>query len=149
MHFQWNCEYIEMTNVEELDTEARRFPADISVKDNLQSNMIEIGLVNSPYAIALSHIGERAEKVFIASNEKSLNIMTIIKGFDAELNLYKSFSMMRSILTFIGDKDNGYTIKVSLIPFAKYNLPLNDELMKYFIQSFNEPYKSMEQIIFN
>jgi len=165
--------YIEMSPTEELDTGAFKFETDISVKDNLQSNMIEIDLENSPNVTSLTYNGDRAERVFIDSTETLFNIMTIIKDFDntdtamifndpqfkgyiptdryrnknRELNLYKPLSMMRSVLTFTGDKNSGYTIEASLIPFVKYDLPLDDESMEYFIQSFNDQYKAMEPVL--
>lgn len=171
--FDGDSGYIEMNPIEELDTGAWTFACDISVKDNIQSDMIEVDLENSPNVTSLTFVGERAEKVFIDSSETSFNIMTLIKDFDdkdtsiifndpqlkgyivtdryqnknRELNLYKPLGMMRSVLTFTGDKDNGYIVNASLVPFVKYDLPLNDEKMEYFIQYFNDQYKAMEPIL--
>jgi len=165
--------YIEMTPVEELDTGAYRFTADIAVKDNFQSDLIEIDLENSTDVSSLIHIGDRAEKVFINSTETLFNIMTIIKDFDnldssiifddpqfkgyivtdryrnnsRELNLYKPLSMMRSVLTFSNDENSKYIVEGSLVPFIKWDLALDDESMEYFIQSFNDQYKLMQPIL--
>jgi len=162
-----------MTPVEELDTGAYRFTADIAVKDNFQSDLIEIDLENSTDVSSLIHIGDRAEKVFINSTETLFNIMTIIKDFDnldssiifddpqfkgyivtdryrnnsRELNLYKPLSMMRSVLTFSNDENDKYIVEGSLVPFIKWDLALDDEPMEYFIQSFNDQYKLMQPIL--
>jgi hypothetical protein len=67
-----NSGYIEMIPVEELDTGAWRLSADISVKDYLQSNMIEIYLGNSPDVTELSHIRERAERYLLIQQKHHL-----------------------------------------------------------------------------
>lgn len=64
-----------------------------------------------------------------------------------DLSLYKPMTMMRNILRFSGSVNN-YTLSADLFPFLKYNIPLDDEKMTYFIQAFNEQYDVVEPVLF-
>jgi hypothetical protein len=63
-----------------------------------------------------------------------------------DLTLYKPMSMMRSVITFDGTVDN-YKVKASLIPFLKYDVPLDEERMSYFIRAFTEQYRAVEPVL--
>lgn len=63
-----------------------------------------------------------------------------------DLTLYKPMTMMRSAINFEG-QNNDYTITASLIPFLKYDIPLDDEKMAYFIRAFSDQYAAMEPVL--
>ena len=91
-----------------------------------------------------------------------------------DISLYKPMNMMRSMVNFSSDGPTdptgptgdtgptgevgptgatgdtgptGETIEVSLIPFLKYDVPLDDEKMAYFTQAFEAQYAAMEPVL--
>ena len=57
-------------------------------------------------------------------------------------------TMMRSVLTFAGSPGN-FSLRSTLQPMIKWNIPLNDEKMSFFIQAFGEQYSVVEKALFN
>jgi DNA-binding protein Fis len=41
-----------------------------------------------------------------------------------------------------------YTLRATLMPFVKYDIPLDDTKMTYFIQAFTQQYAAVEPVIF-
>lgn len=165
--------YIEMAPVELRKANAILFEADIAVYDNIRSDMmLEIDMDRTPGMKSLITTGEKAGKVFIDSSETSFHFVCLMKDFvgkltsslfgdddfsgylvanrfansHRDLTLYKPMTMMRSVITFEGENNN-YTVNASLIPFLKYDVPLDDSKMAYFISAFDEQYKAMEPIL--
>ncbi|MCM1233305.1 MAG: hypothetical protein NC489_24570 [Ruminococcus flavefaciens] len=165
--------YIEMKPVEMRPGDAILFEAEIAVHDNLQSDMtLQIDLPNTPGMHSLITTGPRAGNVFLDSAETSFHFACMMKDFDGksttnlfgdesfkgyvmtnrfanahrDLTLYKPMNMMRSVINFEGQNDN-YTITASLIPFLKYDIPLDDDKMSYFIRAFSEQYAAMEPVL--
>lgn len=165
--------YIEMDPVEFRPGGAILFRTDIAIHDNINSDMIlEIDKERTPNIHSLINNGPRVNKVVIDAEETSFHFITIMKDPNAnlmtnlfgneeyngyvmtnrfsnvyrDLTLYKPMNMMRSVITFAGSNDN-YEVRASLIPFLRYDIPLDDTKMSYFIRCFNNQYKSMEPII--
>lgn len=165
--------YIEMTPVELRDGGSILFEANIAVYDNIRSDMmLEIDLERTPNMISLLTTGDKMGKVFIDSSETSFHFICMMKDFGGklttnlfgnedfkgymianrfanshrDLTLYKPMTMMRSVISFSGENNN-YNIKLSLIPFLKYDIPLDDEKMSYFVRVFGEQYSAMEPVL--
>lgn len=163
--------YIEMTPTEIRDGGAYVFTTDIAVYDNIRSDMmLEVDLDRTPDMKSLITEGIRVGKVFMDSQETSFHFAVMMKDESAgtpiyndnryegyvianrfhnanrDLTLYKAMGMMRSMITFSGSNDN-YTINMSLIPFLRYDIPLDDEKMAYFTQAFTEQYAKMEPVL--
>lgn len=149
------------------------FATDIAVYDNISSDMmIEVDLDRTPSMHPLIKNGAKAGKVLIDASQASFHFAVMMndpsntKGtglysdssFDGytlanrfennyrDLQLYQPLSMMRSMITFSGSNNN-YTVDVSLVPFLRYDLPLDDTKMKYFIQTFNAQYSAMKPVL--
>lgn len=165
--------YIEMTPVELRTGGSILFEANIAVYDNIRSDMmLEIDMEQTPGMKSLISSGPRAGKVFIDSAETSFHFACMMKDFAGklttnlfgngdfegyvmanrfanahrDLTLYQPMTMMRSVVTFTGE-NNDYNVRASLIPFLKYDVPLDDEKMSYFIRAFDEQYKAMEPVV--
>ena len=165
--------YIEMKPVEKRPGDAVLFEAEIAVRDNLQSDMtLQIDLDNTPGMHSLITTGPRAGEVYLDSAETSFHFACMMKDFAGksttnlfgdesfkgyvmanrfanahrDLTLYKPMTMMRSAINFEG-QNNDYTITASLIPFLKYDIPLDDEKMAYFIRAFSDQYAAMEPVL--
>lgn len=165
--------YIEMVPVEKRNGGAILFETEIAVYDNIQTNMmLEIDLDRTPGMTSLISTGPRKGKVFIDSQETSFHFACMMKDFNntlttnlfgnvsfkgylmtnrfanchRDLSLYKAMTMMRSVITFDGENNN-YNVKASLIPFLKYDIPLNENKMSYFIRAFDEQYAAMEPVL--
>lgn len=165
--------YIEMTPVELRTGGSILFEANIAVYDNIRSDMmLEIDMDQTPGMKSLISSGQRSEKVFIDSAETSFHFICLMKDFSGklttdlfgnedfkgymmanrfansnrDLTLYKPMTMMRSVITFAGENDD-YNVRTSLIPFLKYDVPLDDNRMDYFIKAFDEQYAAMEPIL--
>lgn len=165
--------YIEMTPVEKRNGGAILFETEIAVYDNISSDMmLEIDMDRTPGIHSLISTGPRKGKVFIDAEETSFHFACMMKDFNGtlttnlfgnesfkgylmtnrfgnahrDLSLYKPMNMMRSVITFDGENDN-YTVKASLVPFLKYDIPLDESKMSYFIRAFNEQYHAMEPVI--
>lgn len=166
--------YIEMTPVEErTNGSSWLFQADIAVDDNLDSEMcIEVDLANTPGMKSLITTGIRKGKVYMDSAETSFHIACIMKDFESkstatlfddpnfvgyvmanrfananrDLTLYKPMTMMRNTIEFSGENDN-YTVDMSLVPFLRYDIPLDAEKMAYFTRAFGEQYQAMEPVL--
>ena len=54
--------------------------------------------------------------------------------------------MMRSYITFEGENGN-YKVQASLTPLLKYDVPLDEKKMAYFIRAFDEQYSAMEPVL--
>lgn len=166
--------YIEM-EPKDIDTESGSytFEVNIAVDDNISSDMqIQVDLNRTPSIHSLIKDGSNVGKVLIDANEASFHFAIMMKddtnsketglysdpSFDGytlanrfqnnyrDLQLYQPLSMMRSMITFSGTNNN-YTVDVSLVPFLRYDLPLNDSRMKYFIQTFNAQYDAMKPVL--
>lgn len=165
--------YIEMDPVELRVGGSILFEANIAVFDNIRSDMmLEIDLENTPGMKSLISSGARKGKVFLDSDEASFHFACMMKDFAGklttnlfgnndfkgyvmanrfanahrDLTLYKPMTMMRSVITFAGE-NNDYDIRASLIPFLKYDVPLDDSKMSYFIRAFDEQYAAMEPVL--
>lgn len=165
--------YIEMTPVELRTGGSILFEASIAVYDNIRSDMmLEIDMERTPGMKSLISSGPRAGKVFIDSAETSFHFACMMKDFTGklttnlfgngdfegyvmanrfanahrDLTLYQPMTMMRSVVTFTGE-NNDYIVRASLVPFLKYDVPLDDEKMSYFIRAFDEQYKAMLPIV--
>lgn len=165
--------YIEMTPVELRTGGSILFEANIAVYDNIRSDMmLEIDMERTPGMKSLISSGPRAGKVFIDSAETSFHFACMMKDFAGklttnlfgngdfegyvmanrfanahrDLTLYQPMTMMRSVVTFTGE-NNDYNVRASLVPFLKYDVPLDDEKMSYFIRAFDDQYKAMEPIV--
>lgn len=165
--------YIEMKPVELRTGGSILFEANISVYDNIRSDMmLEINIDDTPGMKSLISSGSRAGKVFIDSAETSFHFVCMMKDFAGklttnlfgnedfkgyvmanrfsnvhrDLTLYKPMTMMRSVITFTGE-NNKYNVRATMIPFLKYDVPLDDEKMSYFIRAFSEQYSAMEPVL--
>lgn len=165
--------YIEMTPVEIRKGGSILFETEFTVYDNIDSNkMLEINMDESPGMISLLSTGIRAGKVFIDSSETSFHFACLMrdtsgktitnlfgnnsyKGYimtnrfcnaNRDLTLYKPLTMMRSVITFAGENNN-YNVRASLIPFLKYDIPLDKDKMTYFINAFDAQYSAMEPVL--
>ena len=55
---------------------------------------------------------------------------------------------MRSTVSFSYDNEkNEYNITSTLNPFLRYDIPLDDNKMSYFIRNFNDQYNAMEPVL--
>ena len=165
--------YIEMTPTEIKNGGAILFETDIAVYDNINSDlMIEIDMERTPSIVSLITNGPRQGKVYIDSSETSFHFAVMMKDTSGklitglynnpsfsgyvmanrfanshrELNLYKPLSMMKSTITFEGENNN-YKITSTLNPFLRYDIPLDDSKMNYFIRAFGDQYSAMEPVI--
>lgn len=165
--------YIEMTPVELRTGDATLFEATIAVHDNLRSDMnLEIDLDKTPGIKSLITSGTKQGKVFLDSSETSFHFAVMMKDFtnistsnlfDSEdfkgyvmanrfandnrsLTLYKPMTMMRSLIAFAG-QNNDYKVRSSLIPFLRYDVPLDADKMSYFIRAFGDQYEAMEPVL--
>ena len=165
--------YIEMKPVEMRTGDSILFEASISVHDNLRSDMsLEIDIDKTPGMKSLITSGANTGKVLLDSAETSFHFAVMMKDFTNKstsnlfestefegyvmanrfandyrsLTLYNPMTMMRSNITFAG-KNNDYKIRTSLIPFLKYDIPLNSDKMAYFIQAFNDQYVAMQPVL--
>lgn len=74
---------------------------------------------------------------------------TIVNRFSnnhRDLTLYKPMNMMRSVVNFAGTPGD-YKIRAELIPFMKYDVPLDPAKMSYFIRAFNDQYDAVEPVL--
>ena len=165
--------YIEMIPVEEREGGSIVFEANISVYDNISSDMmLEIDTNNTIGMKSLISTGPREGRVFIDADEASFHFICMMKDFNntstttlfgdpnfngyimtnrfankyRDLTLYKPMEMMRSVITFTGENNN-YTVQGSLIPFLKYDIALDDEKMKYFIRAYTSQYNAVEPVL--
>ena len=163
--------YVELTPTEIREAGSIVFSTDVAVYDNLYSNMqMEVDLTKSTHVKSLVTTGDHAGKVCIDSGEASFGFITLIKDANSTstlyedptlagytitnkfrnnhraLELYQPLSMMRSMIEFSGTNDD-YTIDISLVPMLRYDIPLDDDKMKYFIQSFTDQYQAMKPVL--
>lgn len=165
--------YIEMNPVEIRKGGSIVYEIDLAVYDNIRSDMmLEIDLERTPGMKSLISSGPRAGRVFVDSAETSFHFVCMMKDFAGklttnlfgndefkgymmanrfanahrDLTLYKPMTMMRSVITFDGE-NNDYDVSASLIPFLKYDVPLDDDKMSYFIRAFSEQYRAMEPVL--
>lgn len=164
--------FIEMKPSKQREAGSIVFETKIFVKDNiLDDDVVEIDLAKTAGMKSLISTGPNTGKVFLDINEPRFHFVTMMKdpskdgnGLFTEpsferytmtnrfindyrnLELYKSMSMMRSHTKI--SKDNGkYFITTNLIPFLKWNLPLDEQKMTFFIQALNNQYKAMEPVL--
>lgn len=165
--------YIEMVPTELRKGGGILFEVEIAVHDNVRSDMmLEVDLVNTPGMKSLISTGPRKDKVFIDSDEASFHFACMMKDVMGKLTtnlygnedfkgylmtnrfandhrdlcLYKPMTMMRSVLEFTGE-NGAYDIKASLVPMLKWDVPLDDARMAYFIRAFAEQYSAMEPVL--
>lgn len=162
--------YIEMKPTTIREAESIVFETTLHVYDNVDSNkMIRVDRDKTKGMNSLISSGPREGQVYIDSAETSFQFICLMKdtagkfvstlygdesfeGFLVankfanayrNLTLFKPLSMMKSFIKFEGENDN-YHVTASMMPFLRYDIPLNDERMSYFITSFNEQYKAMQ-----
>lgn len=164
--------YIELTPTEERDGGSYVFSGDIAVHDNISSDMkLEVDMEKTSGMKSLITTGVNAGKVLIDSSETNFHFAVLMrdssvantmlfedptyKGYVManrftndyhSLTLYKPMSMMRSTITFSGE-NGSYNVKATLSPLLKYDVPLIEEDMSYFIRAFSEQYQAMEPVI--
>ena len=164
--------YIELTPTEEREGGSYVFSTDLAVHDNIGSDMkLEIDLEQTPGMRSLLTTGPNAGKVLLDSAETNFLFAVLMKDSSAAttmlfenptfqgyvmanrftndyhaLTLYKPMSMMRSTITFSGS-NGSYNVKATLSPLLKYDVPLNEADMTYFIRAFSEQYAAMEPVI--
>lgn len=146
------------------ETNSIVFAIDIPIEDNMNDDM-EIEIPTN--VIRKSQLVDG--KIYLDSYETSFHFLCLIKdplitngttpfndssftGYticnrfanrNRELNLYEQMGMMRNMVSFSNDR----SMDISLVPLMKYDIPLDDEKMKYFIQSFDAQYKAMSPIL--
>lgn len=162
--------YIEMKPVEIRKGGSIVFDVNLFVDDNIDSNkMIKIDRNKTTGIESLIETGVRSNEVYIDANETSFHFICLMKDFGnsfvstlfddnsfsgylvanrfanthRNLSLFKPLNMMKSFIKFDGRNGN-YTITASMMPFMKYDIPLDNEKMLYFITAFGEQYKAME-----
>ena len=165
--------YIEMRPVEELNGGAMLFETEIAIDDNLRTDMmLEIDKEKTPQMISLIANGPRKGRIFVDSAETSFHFAVMIKDVRETsttrlyndttfqgyvmanrfandhrgLTLYQPMNMMRSTVTF-GGKNDDYKVKLSLVPLLKYDVPLDEEEMLYFIRTFSDQYTAVEPVL--
>lgn len=160
--------YIEMVPIEKRESGAYVFATDIFVTDELTSDMLlAVDEVETPDITKLAVDGILPASIFMNSQETSFHFITLMKDADStstlfndpryvgytmtnrfrnnsrDLNLYKAMGMMRSTVDI---SQNPTKIKMTLIPFLKYDIPLDNKKMAYFSQAFQDQYKNIEPI---
>lgn len=168
--------YIEMYPTSVSEGGMIEFEAVIAVDDNLKDDgLLTLDSNRTSDAISLLLNGPKVGKIMIDSSESMIDFITIVKPSEPaisatglynnptyddyiitnrfsndyrELILYKPLTMMRSVLSFSGSPGN-YTLRASLIPFIKYDIPLNDAKMSYFIEAFTQQYAVVEPVLFS
>lgn len=162
--------YIEMIPIENRSNGSILFEANIAVLDNIKSNMqLEVDMERTNTMKSLMNDSINQGKVLIDANETSFHFITLMKNNDDkisstlfnddsfngytmtnrflndshELTLYQPMNMMRSVITFSGENNN-YSADISLVPLLKYDIPLDDEKMSYFIRAFDDQYAAMK-----
>lgn len=165
--------YIEMKPVEQRVGDAVLFEARIAVYDNLRSDLtIEVDQTKTLDVHPLITEGKNKGKILLDAKETRFHFAAIMKDFSGKattnlfdledfkgyimanrfandyrnLTLYKPMNMMRSTITFAGS-NHDYNVRVSLIPFLKYDVPLDNDRMSYFIRAFADQYSAMEPIL--
>lgn len=165
--------YIEMNPIEIRKGGSIVYQTEFVVYDNIDQNkMLEVNMDLSPGMHSLIPSGDKAQRVFIDAQETSFHFIcmmrdihgktitnlygnTSFKGYimtnrfcnsNRDLTLYKPMSMMKSEVVFSGE-NNDYHVNLSLIPLLKYDIPLNEERMLYFIRAFSFLYKIMEPAV--
>ena len=164
--------FIEMIPSVKREAGSIIFETDIFVKDNiLDDDTVEVDLVKTKTMKSLISTGPKTGKVFLDISEPRFHFVTMMKdptkdgnGLFTEssfekytmtnrfvndyrnLELYKPMGMMRSHVKI--EKDNGkYLINANLIPFLRWDLPLDEKRMAFFVQAFNNQYKAMEPVL--
>lgn len=165
--------YVEMKPVELRSAGSIVFETELFVYDNIDSNkMIKIDRDRTIGMESLIETGVRSNEVYIDANETSFHFICLMKdttnkfvstlfgnrsfsGYvvanrfantHRNLSLFKPLNMMKSFIKFDGSNGD-YTITASMMPFLKYDIPLNNERMLYFITAFGEQYKAMEPVV--
>ena len=162
-----------MTPTEFRNGGAILFETDIAVLDSISTDMmLEVDRTRTPTMESLIASGPREGKILIDSSEASFHFAVMMKDstqtnttclFDnptyegyimanrfrnnhRDLTLYKPMTMMRSMIEFSG-APGSYEVDCSLIPFLRYDIPLDDEKMQYFVQAFEAQYGAMEPVL--
>lgn len=165
--------YIEMEPVELRTGGSIVFEADIVVYDNITTDgLLEVNLEKTEGMNSLIATGDYAGRVFIDAAETSFHFICMMKdttgkyqtalfnddSFDGyimanrfanahrDLTLFKPLSMMRSFVYFEGE-NGSYTITASLMPFLRWDIPLDEDKMLYFITAFDDQYSAMEPVV--
>lgn len=137
----------------------------------LLSNKICIDANETSFHFAIMMRDETAKGALFNDNTYRGYTMTNRFANDSRsLSIYKPMNMMRSVLKFEGsnpiytvdtltkelvyDKDkpvlqagSGYKINCSLMPFIKWDIPLDEAKMSYFVRAFNEQYLAVEPVL--
>jgi len=165
--------YIEMKPIELRPGGAIFYETTISVHDNLRSDMmLEVDIDETPGITSLIANGPREGGVYIDSAETSFHFLIMMRdpkntsttnlyGNDTfqgyamanrfanqhrDLILYKPMTMMRSVVTFAG-YNNNFSLRGTLTPLLKYDVPLDEEKMSYFIRAFTDQYSAVEPVL--
>lgn len=171
--FDGEAGYVEMTPIEMTDTSYIKFRGEITVKQNIDDNMmLEVDLEESTGVHSLVQNGERVNKVFIDTQESRFDFISLMKNPEStsattlfenpsyrgytitnrfsnnyrELQLFKPLAMMRSALLFSGE-NNAYRIRASLMPLLKWDIPLDMDKMRGFVHAFDAHYTSVRPIL--
>ena len=167
--------YIELTPTSIRSAGSIVFETELTVSDNINSDMmIQIDLKETLGMKSLITTGDRKGQVYIDAKESSFHFLCMMKDVNEsltttlfgdetykgymianrfanrhrDLNLYKPMSMMRSTVSFSYDNEkNEYDITSTLNPFLRYDIPLDDNKMSYFIRNFNDQYNAMEPVL--
>lgn len=158
--------YVEMIPTEQGEENSIIFSTDIYVRDNVnQDGEIEVDCEKSNVTSLIS-AGERAGRSFIDSTETRFDFLCLVKdpsvnenlyfeGYTLanryrndyrSLELYQPITMMRNTVLYTETED-GYEMDISFVPLLKYDIPLDNQSMKYFVQCFEAQYKAMEPIL--
>ena len=162
--------YIEMNPVEVRKGNSIVFEIDLYIFDNIDNNkMIKIDMNKTIGMESLITTGLRENEVYIDTDETSFHFICLMKdstgkfisplygnkSFDGylvtnrfandhrNLNLFKPLNMMRSFINISGENNN-YHITASMMSFLKYDIPLDNDKMMYFITAFGEQYRAMQ-----
>jgi len=166
--------YIEMTPVTKRSSGSYVFACDIAVTDNLRSDMLmEVDLNKTSGMISLiTDDRENSGKVFIDAEEASFSFICLMddpahpstttlydnptyagymitnrfRNDHRSLVLYNPMTMMRSTISFEGS-NGSYVINASMIPMLRYDIPLDEEKMKYFVTAFSTQYAAMKPVL--
>jgi hypothetical protein len=166
--------YVEMYPIHISEGGMIEFEGIVAVHDNLlHDNTLEVDLSRTEGISSLLLDGPKLGSVIIDATQTLMEFRVLIKSDSApdeplygnqsflgwnltnvyendsrDLELYKPMTMMRSVLQFAGNPKN-YIVRANLMPFIKWDLPLDEEKMAYFCRAFTEQYAAVEPVLFH
>ena len=165
--------YMEMKPTEIRSGGSYVFAADIAVHDNIGTDMkLVVDLDQTPGMHSLITTGANMGKVLMDTAETNFHFAVLMKDMDGKtmgtvfndptftgyqianrftndyhnLTLYKPMNMMRSVITIDGENGN-YHVQSTLSPLIRYDVALDEDKMRYFIQAFSAQYEAMEPVL--